>query len=124
MKRNDDGTWGARRVTDAGRELGPRRRGPVAEDYVPETVEEFYEPPVGQWRFGAFPPDRLLIGMAFEAGGAYEDWGWVMYEKTFVEGSGLTEHGGCWRLRRFAEARTLPDLLAKAEARAREASGR
>ncbi len=97
-----------------------RRRGPVAEDYLPESVEEFFEPPVGQWRFGAFPPDRFLVGMAFEVGGAYEDWGWIVYEKTYVPDS----RPSCWRLTTFCSARTLGELLRKADLKMREASGR
>lgn len=89
-------------------------------EYVPQTVEEFFEPPVGHWRFGAFPPDSLLISEAFEVGGTYETWGWIMYEKSYVDGSAMPGHGGAvYRLKTFASARTLPKLLEQAEMRMR-----
>lgn len=95
-----------------------RRRGRVPVDYLPENVEEFYEPPVGHWRFGAFPPDRFVVGMAFEVGGTHEDWGWIMYEKTYVPES----RPAAWTLTSFVQARTLTELIQKADWKMREAS--
>jgi len=111
------------------------RRGKVEDpNDPPETLEEFYEPPVGHWRFGAFPPDRFVVGMAFEVGGAYEDWGWIIYEKVFEghyekpaeerPGSHIPPRGPLYKLKPFCTARRLPDLLAKTDEKMRELSGR
>lgn len=42
-----------------------------------DSIEKFlyYNAPTG-----GFPDESFTVGVKFEAGGAYEDWGWVVYK--------------------------------------------
>lgn len=50
-----------------------------------------------------FPNSSLMIGTAFEAGGCYEDWGFVVYQRT--------KDG----INRLAEGRNVEDAIKKAQ---------
>lgn len=74
-----------------------------------DLVTSFFNPPYGSKRFGQFPVDQFMISMEFEVAGAYEDWGWVMYEK---DPKTMT-------YKTFCTGRTLVDLIGKAEEKLR-----
>lgn len=38
---------------------------------------------------GGFPDSNILIGVEFEVGGAYEDWGFIIYRKEYVKETGM-----------------------------------
>lgn len=69
------------------------------------AVVRFFEPP-DDW-----PRDRFVLGEEFEVGGTHETWGWIIYEKVW-EGEGAAARQV---LRAWASARTLAELLSKAE---------
>lgn len=72
-----------------------------------DLVTDFFLPSYGHNRFGNFPPEQFMISMEFEVGGTYENWGWIMYEKLYDNNTKT--------YKTFCTARTLKDLLEKAE---------
>ena len=74
-----------------------------------DLVTDFFLPPYGHSRFPNFPEDKFMISMEFEVGGAYEDWGWIMYQKYYDKENKVQTY------KTFCTARTLKDLIEKAE---------
>lgn len=74
-----------------------------------DIVSNFFNPHYGHHRFGHIPLQDFMISMEFEVGGAYEDWGWIMYEKCKDPNTGVQTY------RTFCTARTLEKLIQEAE---------
>lgn len=67
----------------------------------------YADPPLG-----GFPDSSLLIGTAFEVGGSYENWGFVVYrKKDYADGR--------WKLETVAAGRTIQAATDKARDRLR-----
>lgn len=81
-----------------------------------DSVKSFFVPPHGHPRFSSYPADQYMVGMEFEVGGAYEDWGWIMYEKYTID--------GVKSYKTFCTARTLDKLMEKAEIELTKKEGR
>jgi hypothetical protein len=87
----------------------PKRKQPPPPPLDRLVYQTLYAPEVGHPRFGHFPADDLMIGVQFEVGGAYEDWGWAVYQKYY------DEQKGCRTYRTVGSGRTLAAAVESAE---------